>query len=260
VEDKRIVFEEFKGLWGWVLEHRRSLLTNDPEADARSSGTPPGHLPIHRFLSVPAMLGDRLVGQVALANASRPYQASDLAFVERLAVLYALALDRKWVEEARLAQFGREMAALEQMAEMPHTQTTARTFGLLSLKESMPGVFEDLTKGYGTLIDRALENRVHKEAGNPSLAIQALAIRLGHLRAGPRDVVDVHMAALRRQEQSANPIKAQVYADEGRLIALELMGYLVSYYRNYAPEAPRAQASFERHSADRRAFSRKGEG
>jgi PAS domain S-box-containing protein len=92
VPDKSIVFREFGGLWGWVLTRREPLLSNDPNADPRSSGVPGGHLPIHRFISVPVLAGDTLLGQIALANAPRPYTESDLKDLERLAVLYALAV------------------------------------------------------------------------------------------------------------------------------------------------------------------------
>ncbi|MBN1936812.1 MAG: MEDS domain-containing protein [Anaerolineae bacterium] len=234
VDDKRIVFQTFKGLWGWVLQNRQSLLTNDPAGDPRASGTPPGHLPIHRFLSAPALLDDRLIGQVALANAMRPYTPADQAFVERLAALYALALERKWVEEARITQLERELTALEQMAELPHTETTARTFGLIPLKENQPEIFDNLIDRYAVLIDQALERRVHKEATNLTIPIRTMAAHLGYLRAGPRDVIDVHVTALKRREQGINPLKTQAYVEEGRLIALELMGHLVSYYSSFA--------------------------
>lgn len=100
VPDKSVVFETFGGLWGWVLENQRSLLTNDPANDPRSTGTPAGHLPIRRFLSAPALIGRELVGQVALANPDHNYREQDLALVERLAMLYALALQRRRSEEA----------------------------------------------------------------------------------------------------------------------------------------------------------------
>lgn len=99
VEDKDVVFKHFTGLWGWVLKHGKSLLTNEPSSDPRSSGTPPGHVPIRRFLSAPALVDGTLVGQIALANPSRDYSKRDLALIERLAALYALAIQRKRSEE-----------------------------------------------------------------------------------------------------------------------------------------------------------------
>jgi PAS domain S-box-containing protein len=124
VADKNNILKEFRGLFGWVINNRKSILTNDPKNDPRSTGTPPGHIAIHRFLSAPAMLkrklvgelsvpssvgnkihvmryydkGD-LVGQIALANSNRDYTERDLALVERLADIYAIAINRYWVEE-----------------------------------------------------------------------------------------------------------------------------------------------------------------
>ncbi len=100
VPDKDIIFKEFGGLWGWVLEHREPLLTNDLTQEPRSTGTPPGHIPIQRFLSVPALIQDRLVGQIALANAPRDYTEQDLILVKRMASLYALAIQRQRAKTA----------------------------------------------------------------------------------------------------------------------------------------------------------------
>jgi PAS domain S-box-containing protein len=100
VPGKNIVFEEPRGLWGWALRHRTSLLTNRPRDDARAGGTPPGHIPIERCLCVPAMVGKDLVGLVALANAVHDYDEPDLVLVERLAALYALAVQQMHSQEA----------------------------------------------------------------------------------------------------------------------------------------------------------------
>jgi len=99
VENKDIVFKKFTGLWGWVLNNRKPLMTNDPSSDPRSSGTPEGHVPIRRFLSVPALFDRTLVGQISLANSDHDYTERDLSLVERLAVVYALAVQRKRSEE-----------------------------------------------------------------------------------------------------------------------------------------------------------------
>lgn len=99
VAGKSIVFEKHGGLFGWVLLHKKPLMTNDPDHDERAMGVPHGHLPIRRFVSVPAMHGDVLIGQIALANAERDYTGEDLAVLERLALIYALGIRRKQAEE-----------------------------------------------------------------------------------------------------------------------------------------------------------------
>ncbi len=39
----------------------------------------------------------------------------------------------------------------------------------------------------------------------------------------------------KRKEGAANQVRAQVYIEEGRIMVLELMGHLASYYRTYSP-------------------------
>jgi PAS domain S-box-containing protein len=94
IEGKSNVFQSFGGLWGWVLKNRDSVLSNDPPADPRSSGTPHGHIPVERFVGVPAIWGDDLLGIISVANAQRDYTEKDVAVLERIAGLYAIAVQR----------------------------------------------------------------------------------------------------------------------------------------------------------------------
>jgi class 3 adenylate cyclase/DNA-binding NarL/FixJ family response regulator len=91
---------EFEGLWGWVLEQQQALLTNAPADDPRSSETTPDGGSMRCFLAAPAMLGGTLVGIVALANADHDYAENDLSMVERLAEMYAVAVQRQRAVEA----------------------------------------------------------------------------------------------------------------------------------------------------------------
>ena len=100
VKEKSIIFKSYHGLWGWVVKNRSPLLTNSASKDPRSAGIPEGHLPIHRFLSAPAMIGNELVGQIALANSAREYTEKDLTLIKRLADIYAIAVQRKRAEDA----------------------------------------------------------------------------------------------------------------------------------------------------------------
>jgi PAS domain S-box-containing protein len=132
VPDKEIIFKKFSGLWGWVLENRKPLLTNSPAQEPMSSGTPPGHIPISRFISVPAMLGDSLVGQIALANSERDYTEDDLTLIQRLATLYAIAIQRNQAEE----ELQQAHAELEQRVE-------ERTAELLQANEQLRREIEE---------------------------------------------------------------------------------------------------------------------
>ena len=95
-------FEEFSGLWGWVLAHRQPLLTNTAASDPRMTPMPDSRVPIQCFLAVPALFGDQLAGEIALANSDRDYDQRDLDLVTRLASVYAMGLRRKWDEDRLL--------------------------------------------------------------------------------------------------------------------------------------------------------------
>jgi PAS domain S-box-containing protein len=99
VKDKSVIFEKFGGMWGWVLNNKESLLTNQPQNDSRSTGTPTGHIEIETFLAVPAIVNEKLVGIISLANADN-YDKQDLDVVERLSSLYAIAINRKHSDDA----------------------------------------------------------------------------------------------------------------------------------------------------------------
>ena len=503
VANKDVIFEEFTGLWGWVLEHQEPLMTNTPGEDTRSTGVPSGHIAIRRFLAVPAMIGDDLVGQVALANSHRDYTGRDLALVEQLASLYALTVQRqrseetlrrqaqalekrirelnclydisalveqpgitlgeilqgtvdripqawrypevtyarmtlrdkvfrsqggarcrfgaspwmqvedlqvrgkvvgrlevcyveerpgadegpflqeergllkavaerlgrvierkeneealrrernlleqimetnplgvtmvdrkgqltfanspaerilgltkdairdrtyndpKWritdeeggafpkeelpfhrvmeteepvydvrhviewesgkrvllsinaaplfdefgqvsgmvatlediterkrAEEERMKQLERELRSLELLTQSPNTTTTAQMYGLTDLRSGLPNVFDELVQRYQELIDRAFERRIYQVEHDISGELRTIAEQLGALKASPRDLVEIHITALKEKGDSSNPVRAEAYAEEGRLLTLELMGNLVSYYRN----------------------------
>jgi hypothetical protein len=91
---------------------------------------------------------------------------------------------------------------------------------------------------YLKLLDLALEKKIFKVEYNISDAVRLIAEEVGRVRGGPRDIVNIHVTALKRTlKGETNSSKAQAYNEEGRLLILELMGYLVSYYRTLLAES-----------------------
>jgi PAS domain S-box-containing protein len=58
------------GLWGWSIKSKQAVVCNQPKKDPRAQGLPPGHLEIRRFLSVPVILKNQLVGHIGLGQSS----------------------------------------------------------------------------------------------------------------------------------------------------------------------------------------------
>lgn len=105
------------------------------------------------------------------------------------------------------------------------------------LKIRRPDVFSALTTQYIKMLDQAYYAAVYKNVYNRSNTVQAVAARLGDLLAEPRDVAALHKAALHRRQQELAAASSPTYMLEGRLVLLEVMGELASYYRHFAVDA-----------------------
>jgi hypothetical protein len=151
VPDKSFVFSHFRGLWGWVLENKKPLLSNRPQADPRSRGIPPGHMAIDRFLAVPVLDGEKLAGGVFLANKDEDYSNEDLALLQRIGALYAIALQRKVFEDERERLILQYQVALSQVKQLS---------GLLPICASCKKIRDD--QGYWTQIEEYIAD--HSEA------------------------------------------------------------------------------------------------
>ena len=126
-----------------------------------------------------------------------------------------------------------ELAAFERMAAPPSTSAvTAQLFGATPLHDRAPLEHSAIVESYASLLDTALHRKAYRGQGE-GLAedLRVLAERLGDLGAGPREVTEVHARALRHAVRGATAAKTQALLSEGRLLALELMGNLASYYR-----------------------------
>lgn len=181
-------------------------------------------------------LADENMGVNALRKAAQDYLVKGEvtgALLSR-AIRYSLERNRLLIqlEEAKeREQRDREMHSFERLSSSPGNSVTARSFGLVSIREGQPKVFGALAGEYGGLMDRALEQKAYKIDHKISESLKALAEDMGFLKAGPRDVVELHRTVLQKKRTGAVPKKALAYMEEGRVMVLELMGYLTSYYR-----------------------------
>lgn len=105
VKNKDVCFSPSEGryscLWGYCLNTLEPFFTNNPRTHPASRGIPEGHVPIERFLSVPAVYEGQLYGQISVANADRDYTNEDLKALGAMAHLFAMSVAR-WRGEQEL--------------------------------------------------------------------------------------------------------------------------------------------------------------
>lgn len=133
-----------------------------------------------------------------------------------------------------------ELAALEQLTQGTPCTVTAQLYGVGLLRENAPDSFRQMVARYGEVLEWALEQRAYRVGHGLTEALRSLAERVGFLGGGPRDVVEVHTAALKDKCRQAAPARTEAYVEESRLLVLEFMGHLVAFYRQYAVLTNRA--------------------
>ena len=160
-------------------------------------------------------------------------------------IRYAVERQRLLAELGRERQLRQQEQELLEMARLTAPgrgggmSATAEALGLRPVREAMPGAFERMVRRFADLLDAALEQRAFKTASDPTAAgLRGLAEQIGTVRGGPADVIDVYTAALRAKLEGTVPAKAQAYMQEGRAMALGLMGYLATYDRAYCVPSP----------------------
>jgi len=78
--------------WEWLPNAGEAFYANSAADVPALAETPEGHAPITSLLSAPAIAEGRFVAQIVVGNAPGGYGDEDLATVERLAALFAIAI------------------------------------------------------------------------------------------------------------------------------------------------------------------------
>lgn len=150
--------------------------------------------------------------------------------IERRRLLLEISESRKREQQAR------EFGSLDRLASNTATSATSGTYGQIPLKDYDKNLFKMFVLSYQDLLDEALKQQTYRTKNTLSENIRSLGDRLGFLKVGPRDIIDIHTEAVKRKIKDADnmPDKVQGYLDEGRIMVLELMGSLASHYRHFA--------------------------
>lgn len=128
----------------------------------------------------------------------------------------------------RINELNREILAMETLSKRPVDVSKIDPATVNTLVDK-------LTDRYIKLLDLSVERQTYQVQPDISGALRAIAKELGSVGAGPSEVVALHSQALRIKVEGLKPELKWAFMEEGRLMVLQLMGYLTSYYRK-APQ------------------------
>jgi DNA-binding response OmpR family regulator len=114
----------------------------------------------------------------------------------------------------------------------------SRSLGRVTLSETYPEAFAAARDEYSQLVHSRLEERGLHVDYQVSSRTRAVAWDLGHLRATPRDVVDVHLAAVRALTEGKGRTRARALLRSGEGLLTETLGHLAAFYRAQALGRP----------------------
>lgn len=126
-----------------------------------------------------------------------------------------------------------EMHLLEKLTDPPGNRILSAMSASGALQQRKPEQFIDVVERYEKILQRALEQRTSRINATLNSLLEALSDELGEWRAGPRDIIDIHTIALRVCLRDSTAERAQAYLEEGRLVVLNLMGHLTTFYRQH---------------------------
>ncbi len=112
------------------------------------------------------------------------------------------------------------------------------SLGRVTLAETYPEAFASARAEYSQLVHSRLEERGLHVDYQVSSRTRAVAWDLGHLRATPRDVVDVHLAAVRALTEGKARTRAHALLRSGEGLLTETLGHLAAFYRAQALGRP----------------------
>ncbi|MDG4602174.1 MAG: hypothetical protein P9C48_02030 [Defluviicoccus sp.] len=136
-----------------------------------------------------------------------------------------------------------EIGGLGALSGPAPSPITGRSLGMQSLREKTPDEFESLLNAYDTLLDMLLERQACRLVDDFEARLLRFAERLGMINAGPRDVVAIHKAAIAAKISREPAMRTKAYFEEGRLLILQVMGHLASFYRSLSwGKAPTARS------------------
>jgi len=173
---------------------------------------------------------DDVLAHACLDAGAQDYLSKSEVGTHNLSRAIGYAITR--VREAQVRELQSLLDGYRALSSASQTTTvTAALAGSGAIAVRQPELHAELIAAYHALLTPSLRGRGESfDVGREAAA--RFVTRLGDAGGGPRDLLDVHTSALDRaiaSDDDQNRARAVIL--EARLIALQMMGMLVDYYR-----------------------------
>ncbi|MGE0083092.1 MAG: transporter substrate-binding domain-containing protein [Desulfococcaceae bacterium] len=149
------------GVWGEAVRQRKSIIINDFQSPhPLKKGYPEGHAALHRFMTVPIIIEDKIQAVVGVANKASYYDDSDARqLILMMDSVWNIAERRKGEEELKKAKADAEAANKAKSAFLAGMSHELRTplngiLGYAQILKDDPSLSEDHGKGL-TIIEKS---------------------------------------------------------------------------------------------------------
>lgn len=182
--------------------------------------------------------GQEANGVEAVRRGAEDYLIASLKPAELLArrLQFAIERDRRLqgtAQQKQQREADGQVAEWEALSAPPATEVTSRIYHSGALREVYPDEFGRYVASYKKFLEGAVERRVYKVAPPKGDPVRELAESLGDLHASPRDVIEIHLDALKSATRGLPAAKSQAFLEESRLLILDLMGKMAGFYRSF---------------------------
>jgi two-component system, NarL family, sensor histidine kinase DevS len=156
-----------RGMLGSIGKERRTIRIPEISEDPRSVGFPPGHPPMHSFLGVPILSGERLLGQIYLTDKIdyHEFTESDERVLETLAAYAAIAITNARLYEALVTR-DRELCQRNEDLKLLNDVAAALTSSL-----DVEGILEKTLNLVMAYLDVEAGEIFLREDGEPQLRL-----------------------------------------------------------------------------------------
>lgn len=175
-------------------------------------------------------------GRAAIAAGADDFLDKDLIGNGQLARIVEFAVERNRLR-VRLDQLenDRELQQISDRSQPTGSRASAKLLGEVPMRDTAPEVHDQAVGEFVSVVRLRLSNNAMGVASPEDGRMRDLGERIAVRNAGPDDVVRILTESVDSQRLHMSPAQYAPFVREARVALIELMGFVLAYYRRHAP-------------------------